>query len=200
MLSPDDAQAVYSDQVIRDVDLSQSEIASKEFYDCRFVRCSFAETTFRRCRFSNCTFEHCDLGLMRVTGSTFSGTRFEDSKAIGVNWTDASWPKARLSCPIGFCRCAISHSTFIGLSLPEIVISDCLARDVDFREANLARADLSHTDLAGSLFSSTDLTEADLSQAKDYNINAGLNVLKGARFSLPEAMSLLRSLDIVLVE
>jgi hypothetical protein len=48
------------------------------------------------------------------------------------------------------------------------------------------------------MFSSTNLTKADLSTAKNYHIPPEQNILKGTRFSLPEAMSLLYSMDIIL--
>jgi hypothetical protein len=35
---------------------------------------------------------------------------------------------------------------------------------------------------------------------RNYRIDPGQNILKQARFSLPEAMSLLHSMDIVLVD
>lgn len=94
----------------------------------------------------------------------------------------------------------LDHLTFIGLDLHEIIAGECVAREVDFRQADLTRADLSHTDLAGSLFSKTNLAGADLTHAKNYSINASQNTLRGARFSMPEAMSLLHGLDIILVE
>jgi uncharacterized protein YjbI with pentapeptide repeats len=119
---------------------------------------------------------------------------------IGVDWTDAVWPKEKLLEPITFSKCVINHSTFIGLSLPEIKIVECIAHEVDFREANLPQADFSHTDLSGSLVINTNLTQADFTHARNYAINASLNTLKKTRFSLPEAMSLLHSLDIVLTE
>ncbi|MGB9301543.1 MAG: pentapeptide repeat-containing protein, partial [Anaerolineae bacterium] len=95
---------------------------------------------------------------------------------------------------------AISHSTFIGLSLQSVQIRDCVATDVDFREADLSQADFGSTDLSQSIFGNTNLSEADLSRARNYRIDPGQNVLKQARFSLPEAMSLLHSMDIVLVD
>jgi uncharacterized protein YjbI with pentapeptide repeats len=190
----------YTDQVFKDESLEQEELESKEFYDCTFVACSFAETTFRDCRFVACTFTNCDLSLMRVPGCSFTNTTFEDSKAIGVDWTEAAWPKEKFLDPIIFSRCVINHSTFIGLSLPEIKMVECVAHEVDFREADLLQAEFPHSDLAGSLFINTNLTQADFSQARNYTINAGLNTLKKTRFSLPEAMSLLYSLDIVLTE
>ena len=193
-----DAQAEYTDQTLDGLAISNEEIVSKRFYDCTFTGCSFAETVFRECRFFSCTFRNCDLRLVRIPGCSFSSTRFEDSNVIGVNWTEASWPRRAFMSPIGFVKCGISHSTFIGLSLRGIVIRECIARDVDFREADLARADLTHTDFADSLFSNTDLTEADFRHASNYDVNASLNVVKQTKFSLPEAMSLLYSLDILL--
>ncbi len=200
MSGPIRTQAYHADQVFEDIHLERDELVSSEFYDCAFVRCSFVESVFRNCRFVNCAFQRCDLSLVQVPGSTFSATRFEDSKAIGVDWTQADWPTAGLANPVGFFRSAISHSTFIGLRLRGIQIRDCVAVDVDFREADLSQADFAGTDLSQSLFSSTDLTEADLSRARNYHIDPARNVLRQARFSLPEAMSLLYSMDIVLVE
>jgi uncharacterized protein YjbI with pentapeptide repeats len=124
----------------------------------------------------------------------------EESKIIGVDWTHADWSSTKLGDPIGFYKCDLSHSTFIGLSLKNIQINDCVAKNVDFREADLSEANFSDTDLSESLFNGTNLTEADLSQARNYDIDPGQNVLKRAKFSLPEAMSLLYSLDIILTE
>jgi hypothetical protein len=50
------------------------------------------------------------------------------------------------------------------------------------------------------LFINTDLRQADLSEARNYQIAPGKNDLRGARFFLPEAMSLLYNLDIDLSE
>ena len=193
-------QTHYTDRTFKGIRLERDQIVSSEFYDCTFIHCSFAESVFRNCRFANCTFQQCDSSLIQVPNSTFSITRFENSKVIGVDWTRADWSATRLGGPIGFFKCAISHSTFIGLSLRGIQIKDCIAAGVDFREADLSQADFTGTDLSKSLFSKTNLTKADLSGARNYHITPGQNVLKQAKFSLPEAMSLLYSLDIVLTE
>jgi fluoroquinolone resistance protein len=195
-----ETQTEHNDQVFKNVRLERVELVSSEFHDCTFVRCSLVESVLRDCRFANCSFQACDLSLLQVPNSTFSATRFEDSKVIGVNWTRANWPEARLHRPLGFFKCAISHSTFIGLSLRQIQIQDCVAVDVDFREADLSQADLTSTDLSQSLFSNTNLTEADLSRAHNYRIDPTQNTLKGAKFSLPEAISLLYGLDIILLD
>lgn len=194
------SEAHYTDEVFKEVHMEHGELASSELYECSFVRCSFVESVFRSCRFVNCAFRHCDLSLVQVPESTFSSTRFENSKVIGVNWSRAAWPTPVLGNPISFFKSAISHSTFMALSLRGIQIQDCVALDVDFREADLAGADFSGTDLSQSIFGNTNLSEADFSRARNYSIDPGRNVLKGAKFSLPGAMSLLYSMDIVLVD
>jgi fluoroquinolone resistance protein len=194
------SQTHYADQIFKEEILEQVHVVSSEFHDCTFIRCSFAEAVFGNCRFINCTFQRCDLSLVQVPGSSFSLTRFEESKMIGIDWTRGDWASTGLGEPIGFFKCAISHSTFIGLNLRGTQIQDCVAMDVDFREADLSQADFAGTDLAGSLFSNTNLVEADLSDARNYHIAPGQNVLTRAKFSLPEAMSLLYNLDIDLTE
>jgi uncharacterized protein YjbI with pentapeptide repeats len=190
----------YQEQHFRDLDLAGQRLMGSEFHDCQFEACTFTETVFQGCRFVGCTFSKCDLSLAQAPGSAFSATRFFDSRVIGVDWTQADWSGISLGQPIGFERCALSHSTFIGLRLPGLQIKDCLAADVDFREADLSRADFSGSDLEQSLFSSTNLSKADLRTAHNYQIAPERNTLTGARFALPEAMSLLYELDIDLSE
>ena len=192
------SEARYNDQEFKGLDLDGTRIALSEFIDCKFIDCSFVESVFKKCRFVNCDFKHCDLSLSKVPGSLFNYTCFENSKIIGVNWAQADWPISDLGQLISFLKSAINHSTFIGLSLKNIQIIDCTAVDVDFREADLSKSDFSGSDLSESLFIHTNLSEADLSQARNYLIDPGLNDLKKAKFSLPEAMSLLYNMDIIL--
>jgi fluoroquinolone resistance protein len=194
------SEATYTDQIFRLAQLDLAELVNSEFYDCSFENCSLVETTVRNCRFVNCLFEQCDLSLVQLPGTRFSATRFAESRLVGVNWTLADWETTKLGTPIGFRDCTINYATFIGLSLPRIEITGCSAVDVDFRDADLSRATFAGTDLAQSLFGNTDLTEADLSQARNYEINPGQNIVQRARFAMPEAMSLLYHLDIILVD
>jgi len=178
----------------------QTIIEGKIFDGCHFTNCVLREVRFVACRFRDCHFEACDLSLMEVDGSSFADTHFVRCQVIGVNWANADWPKFTLPKPVSFRECAISYSTFFGISLQQSDFVDCVAKDVDFSEANLTKAKCTGTNFAESRFLHTDLTEADFNDAKNYAINANDNILKKTRFALPEAMSLLRSLDIVLAE
>ena len=115
---------------------------------------------------------------------------------VGIDWTKADWSAPSLGVPITVESCVLNHSTFIGLNLPRISITDSMAVNVDFREADLSKADFSGSDLSDSLFLNTNLVEADLSRARNYTIAPNVNELRKAKFSLPEAMSLLYNLDI----
>jgi len=138
--------------------------------------------------------------MVQLTGSLFAGPIFEESKLVGIDWTLAAWPPLRLRNTLRFSRCAMGHSTFIGLKLSRMQLIGCTATNADFREADLSKADLSGTDFSASMFYHTELAGADLSLARNYQIRPADNNLKGAKFSLPEAITLLHNLDIRLVD
>jgi fluoroquinolone resistance protein len=194
-----DAHTEYNERTFKRLACDGEEIVAKQFYDCTFIDCTFVETVFKKCRFVHCTFKTCDLSLAQVPDTAFSDTMFEQSKAIGINWTRAAWGRqGNWLQPIRFVECVINYSTFIGMDLRSITIKQCVAKDVEFSDTNLTQADFRHTDLSASRFVQTNLTEADFTGARGYAIVATLNKLKKTKFSLPEALSLLYGLDIVL--
>lgn len=190
----------YSDQTFTRTGFEKEVLTSCEFNNCRFIQCKFVECTFRNCRIVNCEFEGCDLSLAQFPGVVFAKVRFENSKLLGVDWTIADWTAIRLGDPIGFYHCALNHSIFIGLDLKGLQVRDCPAIGVDFRDADLSKANFGGSDLEESIFINTNLSEADLSEARNYQIKPGQNNIKKAKFSLPEALSLLYNLDIIIEE
>lgn len=187
-----------NDQVYNKLQLKNEHIDSSEFVNCIFNGCSLVESEFIKCRFVNCMFRDCDLSLVKFPESVFTSICFEDSKIIGVNWTQADWTAVVLGKPLHFSKSTLNHSTFIGLNLKGMQVLNCNAVNVDFREADLTGADFSGSDLTESLFLHTKLREANLAQARNYSINPGLNDLQAAKFSMPEAISLLYNMDIEL--
>lgn len=194
------SHSVYMDEVFTDFKVVDEHLETTEFNECRFIHGSLAESTFRNCRFNNCHFIECNFNLTSLDHSTFTKNIFEDSQLIGVNWALASWSQRSLLKPFDFYRCILNYSIFMGVDLKDIEIIECSAKEVDFSDASLYRSNCSYTDFSNSRFIRTDLSEADLSSARNYSIDARLNKLKKTKFSLPEAVSLLHSLDIILVE
>jgi fluoroquinolone resistance protein len=199
-LNPFESKAEYEGAIFKNVKLESSQISNKEFYECTFITCSFRETTFKACKFIDCTFQNSDLSLASFSGTSFQKTSFERSKVIGVNWTIAAWSRFQSESPIRFHECVIDFSAFIGLKLRKISVTKCSAQEVEFSDADLTNANFSGTDLAKSRFRKTNLTRANFEDATNYSIDVTNNTITKARFSLPEALSLLNGLDIVLVE
>jgi fluoroquinolone resistance protein len=136
--------------------------------------------------------------MIKVSNCEFADVSFTDTKLISVNWTEATWPRIRRQGLLQFDNCVLNHSTFIGLSLQKCTMNKCLAKNVDFREADLSEADLSHTDFSESLFGQTNLIGADFRHAVNYTIDPGSNQIRKAKFTMPEATSLLYCMDIQL--
>ncbi|MDR6964198.1 pentapeptide repeat-containing protein [Shewanella putrefaciens] len=171
-----------------------------EFEDCEFLDCHFSESTFRKCKFIECRFVRCNLSLVKVPQCQFNAVVFEECKLVGIDWTRAAWPRLSFAAPFSFKQCILNDSSFLGLSLDEIVIEECKAHDVDFREGSFNRANFTYTDLSHSLFGRTQLADADFSEATNYDIDIFNNKIKGAKFSCDEAIRLLNCLDIELVD
>ncbi|MBP3963944.1 pentapeptide repeat-containing protein [Paenibacillus lignilyticus] len=193
-------ESEYFDEQFKDIQFSKEEVVAVHFYDCTFTNCEFSETVFDECKFTGCTFIHCDLNLMKVANSKFSQVYFMQSKLVGVNWTEAEWPRITVPSLLKFEECTLNHSTFIGVALPQSTIMNCSVKDVDFREADLTKANLRGSDFTESVFGETNLSGADLSHASNYQIDPSQNRIRQAKFMLPEALNLLYCMDIVIDE
>ena len=115
---------------------------------------------------------------------------------MGINWTELSWPLVKLTSPLYFYSSNISHSSFYGLELADLIVEECKAHDVDFRESNLKHASFVGTDLQNSLFMHTNLKSADFTNAINYSIDIHFNTVTQASFSFPDVIELLNYLDI----
>jgi fluoroquinolone resistance protein len=191
-----DDQETYIDINFKNTELRAAAINSKEFDNCTFSGCNFSDSAFINCKFYECNFVNCNLSMVSVIGCSFFDVAFEDSKLTGINWTKASWPRIKLSSPFRFDKCILNNASFYGLGLKEIAIIECKAKEVDFRECDCSGANFTYTDFENSLFGKTNLAKADFSEASNYNIDLLNNNIKNAKFSLPEAINLLNSLEI----
>ena len=195
-----DEQKEYLSKNFSDLKLSGQEINSVVFEECSFKDCDFSKVAFIDCKFIECHFSKCNLSVVKLDHSRFTDVIFEDCKVIGVDWTKATWPSIVLFSPVKFFKCIINDSAFFGLSLNEIVVEECKAYDVDFREGNFSEANFMFTDFTNSLFNETNLTGADFTEAVNYRIDINHNRISRAKFSRHEAVSLLESLEIELID
>jgi fluoroquinolone resistance protein len=174
---------------------NEAQFKQCAFHHCHFQDCSFNEAQFNHCTFRDCHFQDCDLSLSDIEYSSFQRSKYQRSKLIGINWAKVS----RIQW-IEFHDCDISYATFMGLEMQKSIITGCVAKEAYFEETNLTAANCTHTDFSDSRFIRTNLTQADFRGARNYTIVADQNKLKKTKFSMPEALSLLYGLDIILDE
>jgi fluoroquinolone resistance protein len=168
-------------------------IKSRNFEECEFDTCRFVDCKFEKCTFIDCKFNECVLSAIQPFNSRFINVTFTKSKAIGFDWT-----KAKEIQGLVFDGCQINYSNFKLLKIPQTRMVNCEAKEVEFIETDLSGADFSNTDLETSRFFKTNLSDADFRGAINYFVDAKNNTIKGARFSLPEALVLLDSLEIII--
>ena len=183
--------AYYQEKLTRH-SLIQETIQSRVFEECEFNNCSFIDCKFEKCRFIECKFIECDLSNIIPMNCQFTEVRFIKCKAIGIDWTKAEKLKE-----LNFSECLVNYSNFKLLQVPKTTMTGCEAKEIDFIETDLSDGDFKGTDFEQSVFFKTNLTNSDFSGAKNYSIDVKTNTLKETRFSLPEALSLLYSMDII---
>lgn len=182
----------YSQETFNKLVLTEETIESIVFDECEFIDCLFTGCKFEKCRLLNSKFEKCDLSNIVPMNSEFREVKFTGCKAIGIDWTRASKIKE-----LNFSESLLNYSNFRLLKLPKTVIKKCEVKDVDFIETDLKGGNLKGSDFENSTFFKTDLSGVDFTNAKNYIIDINNNTLKKTRFSLPEALSLLSNLDII---
>jgi fluoroquinolone resistance protein len=194
------ADVEYTGRKFENLDVVGVELRDRKFYDCEFRRCNFTESRLLNCKFDGCHFIDCNLSTAKIKGTSFQEVAFKTCKLVGIDWTTAHWPSISLTGMIGFDECILDGSSFFGLYLQELKLEACHAHDVDFAESDCEHASFIQTDFASSRFHHTKLGKADFTDAANYAIDVHTNTVAGAKFSLPEAVSLLQGLGIELVE
>ncbi|OGO35409.1 MAG: hypothetical protein A2147_03710 [Chloroflexi bacterium RBG_16_57_8] len=187
------AETAYYQKEFIAVHLSDEDVRTVKFEECHFDDCSFVRCKFENCAFIDCKFDRCVLSAINPAGSRFLQPAFSRCKVIGFDWA-----KAGKLHGLDFSDGQLDYSNFSSLQLPRIRIVKCCVREASFTEMDMSDGIFTDTDFLGSTFFKTDLSRADFRRAKSYCIDVKNNVIKNARFSLPEVLSLLDGLNIVI--
>ena len=84
------------------------------------------------------------------------------------------------------------------MNLKGAIFHECRMHEVDFFEAQLVKSSFRKCSLEAASFNKANLTEADFSLSYGYFIDVRHTKVTKAKFSLPEAVSLLHALEIVI--
>ncbi|RXJ86383.1 pentapeptide repeat-containing protein [Arcobacter sp. CECT 8985] len=171
--------------------LEEKELHKIYFDNCTFKNCDFSKSIMIGCKFTECTFIGCDLSLSILKSCIFNDITFENSKLIGISWSNCDEP-----FDIKFNDCNISQNSFHLLDLRKMKFINTVIKDCGFEECNLEGSLFDNCDLELTVFINNNLKKANFETSRNYLINPKNNDLKNAQFSLPEALSFLSLLPI----
>ena len=183
----------HEDKTFEKINYQAKTVLERKFINCVFKNCNLGNITFKDCFFEDCIFDGCDLSLMKVNNSVFKKLQIIHSKAIGIQWFDARNPFS-IKCTDS----NISYSSFFGKDLKKANFIRCTAKETDFSECNLTETVFEGSDLSDARFLDCDLSLTNFKEAKNYSIDLRHNKTRKTKFSLPEALSLLNSFDIII--
>jgi uncharacterized protein YjbI with pentapeptide repeats len=169
-------------------------LKGKRYYDCKLVDARLAHQTLGASEWIDCEFINCDLSSSNLGALRLRSCLFINCRLTGVNWAGIHDLDE-----VSFRECKLNDSIFMTMDLRNFKFSDCQLTGVDFSEANLEGVKLEGCELSKATFRQTNLKKSDFSTARNYSIGVADNQMKDAKFSLPEAMSLLQGLGIKLV-
>ena len=120
----------YVESIANNLDLSHTEITGITFEACEFKRIDFSHANLNRSKFIDCVFSDCNLSNLNLNYAVFNNVEFMECKLLGLNWTQAYWSNIALPCTLKFFQCDLSHSSFFGLLISEVVMHACKLHEV----------------------------------------------------------------------
>lgn len=183
------------EQLYKSEDFSKKSLGEHSFTSCTFQTCNFSESLLQNAKFSGCIFVGCNLSLVKLDNCRLQDAKFTDCKIVGAEFCRCE----KTFFSISFKNSLLHYCNFSGLNMKNNVFSDSRIKESYFTNTCLAGADFSGVDLSGTIFHNCDLSKADFSTATQYEIDPLANKIKKAKFSLPEAVRLLRAFDVVII-
>jgi len=182
----------YENETFEDVVWSD-DLDNIEFYKCTFKNSSFQSSRLIECSFDSCEFIQCNLSLIEIKYTSFIDVKFTDCKILGVNWSTAGG-----FFSASYDGCILNNNFFSDMNLTRFKFSSCYFVEASFFNTKMMHSVFDECDLSRCQFHQVDLSFANFTTSRNYYMNAATNTLRNTAFSLPEAVSLLANLDIVL--
>lgn len=182
------------ERIFKSKNFSSYQWNGKFFLDCSFENCNFTKSVWQNAKFIGCSFSNCNISLIKLDGCRLQDVKFVDCKIVGADFFKCDPAFFSIACLKSF----LQYSNFSDLNMKRISFEKCKLKECHFSNALLMEGSFKETELPGTIFHHCDLSKADFSSASQYNINPETNKIKKAKFSLPEAIGLLRGFDIII--
>lgn len=184
----------YVDVTYDAADDPQVQLAAVSFEDCVFEGLTLESTRLVHCSFVDCVFRDYDFGVLLADDCVWRDVTFERCRMQGADWRVPG--AGGLGNQLRFSECFLRYAVFMSAHLPRVEFATCDLRETEFSDADLSGASFVGCDLSGARFQNARLTEADFRGAEGYDLDVTTKLLRGAKFSMPEAARLLNGLDI----
>ncbi|WP_315066564.1 pentapeptide repeat-containing protein [uncultured Clostridium sp.] len=188
----------FENEKIKDLKLRNEVISDKEYIDCEFYNCNFIDVDFNNCLFKDCKFHNCTMNGIRFKFSVMKNAILDGSDFISINWNTLKGDSIGAE-PINTVReCFFKYNNFILMKLNKVKFSSSKFQESLFENCDLIEADFKDTRFESTQFIQCNMEKADFRGAHGYVIDIQSNKLKKAKFSFPEVINLLNSIDIVI--
>lgn len=183
-------------QAFEDLRFQEETLADLEFIDCEFTGCVLEGCRLVRCTFTGCRFLRCRASELKAEDSQLKYAEFYGCGFTGLDWGQLK-PRGRFAEPIAKLEdCRLKYNTFPEMSFPKFDFSGSEIVGSLFAQCELTESNFQECRLTDTEFFQCGLRRADLRGAEGYRIDPAANTLKGARFSYPEVVRLLDSLEL----
>ena len=190
--------AYIEDQKFENLSYRNEILENIEYDDCVFEKCQFTEVNMVGCIFNHCEFRNCEFRLIKFDHCRMQNASFKDCLLMGINWDELQSGATKSFPAETFTHCVLKYNNFIKSFLTKFDFSTCTIMDCFFMECTLIKANFKNVVFKETSFSDCNLSESDFRGAEGYIIDIMNNIIKKAKFSLPEAIALLDALDITL--
>lgn len=148
------------------------------------------------CIFVNCRFENCTVISLEAKYSEIKNGDFQRCNLIGVHWEEL-FPTGKYACPIEQIKnCCLKYNTFADADFRKADFSDNIIQESMFDGCDLQESNFQNCRLEKTQFTRCDIRKSDFRNSSGYVIDIVSNKLKQAKFSYPEVVRLLNSLEI----
>ena len=184
-------QSHLEDQTFTKISAEQLK-ATQTYEHCNFISCDFCHAYLDGLVFMDCSFEHCNLLLASVGKTGFQNVVFKRCKLSGLNFSKAS----DFLFEVNFEGSILDNAIFYQKKNKKGKFTDCSMIETDLTEADLTDAKFINCNLHRAFFSRTVLKGADLRSSYNFSIDPDDNLVKKAHFSLHGLPGLLGKYDI----
>ncbi|MEQ8155382.1 MAG: pentapeptide repeat-containing protein [Clostridiaceae bacterium] len=188
----------FEDEKINNLKLRNETISDTKYIDCEFYNCDFIDVEVDNCLFKDCKFYNCTMNNVTFKYTSMKNAILDNSAFIGINWNTLKGDSRTFEPIYSAKECFFKYNNFILMNLNKFKFSGSNFQESFFEECDLRETDFKDVRFQNTQFTQCNMTKADFRGATGYVIDIQSNKLKKARFSLPDVLTLLDSIEVLI--